>query len=127
MEIRTRLAAELAMIDGRIALLGGKPAATPRLGRPPKGAKRGKRAKLGRPPGRRQVGGVAGKSLKEFLVDAMKNGETMRARDLTDAVLAAGYATKDRNFRQTVASALAGDKRFRRIRRGMYKLAAAAK
>jgi hypothetical protein len=49
----------------------------------------------------------------------------LHARDLSDAVLAAGYRTKDKTFRQSVATALSTDKRFRRVRRGIYKLAKA--
>jgi hypothetical protein len=40
-------------------------------------------------------------------------------------VLAAGYRTKDKNFRQAVVVALSTDKRFRRVGRGVYKLAKA--
>jgi len=51
----------------------------------------------------------------------------MRARDLADAVLKAGYVTKDKNFYNTVAKTLGKDKRFKRVGRGLYKLAAAGK
>ena len=116
---RAQLAAQLKDVDSRIALLTGKPSPARAV------VRRGKAAKAAMAgPKRRQVGGVPGKPLKDFLAEAMGKGGSMRARDLTEAVLEAGYPTKDRNFRQTVASALAGDKRFRRIRRGIYKLAA---
>lgn len=125
-EIRDKMAADVSILDARIALLTGKSPLALTAGRGRRGGRRGKRAKVAKAPGRRrQVGGGAGKPLKAFLAEALETGGTMRARDLTEAVLAAGYTTKDRNFRQTVASALAGDRRFRRIRRGIYKLAAA--
>jgi len=51
----------------------------------------------------------------------------MRAMHLADAVVEAGYVTRDRNFKNTVAKTLAKDKRFKRVGRGMYKLAATKK
>ena len=53
-----------------------------------------------------------------------KAKEGVRARDVTAAVLQAGYRTRDKTFNKTVAKMLASDKRFRRVSRGIYKLAA---
>jgi hypothetical protein len=94
-------------------MLSGAPAARTGNGRQ---RQRAKAAKA-------KVGGVLGKPLKAFLVEALSNGGSMRARDLADAVLAAGYRTKDKNFPKAVAVALSTDKQFRRVSRGVYKLA----
>jgi hypothetical protein len=116
--IRDEVASQLANLDHRIEALSGKAAVVRRGGRRGRGPGRPKVIRRGG----RVVGGVPGKPLKAFLVEALQAGGSMRALDLTKAVLDAGYKTHDRNFRQTVASALASDRRFRRVRRGIYKL-----
>ena len=82
-------------------------------------------------PGRaRPAGGRAGrKSLPVCLMEVLASakGGKMRAMHLADAVVEAGYVTRDRNFKNTVAKTLAKDKRFKRVGRGMYKLAAGKK
>ena len=71
-----------------------------------------------------KVGRRKKKPLAQYLAEALsKAGTSMRAMDLANAVLKAGYPTRDKNFKQTVASALAVGKRFSRIDRGVYKLA----
>jgi len=72
----------------------------------------------------RKVERGARKPLAQCLAEALgAAGTPMRAMDLADAVRKAGYSTQDRNFKQTVARALAIDKRFERVDRGVYKLA----
>lgn len=131
--------AELEALDARIAAVTGgavvavavlrgrrgrRPGRKP--GRPAgrRGRPRGRPAgrPVGRPAGRRG-GARGGKSLKQYLAEALASGQSKRTNELTQAVLDAGYKTLDRNFRQTVASTLAGNKQFRRVRRGIYKLA----
>ena len=72
----------------------------------------------------RKAAGGGKKPLAQYLAEALAASSAgMRAMDLADAVLKAGYSTQDKNFRQTVARALAVDKRFSRVDRGVYKLA----
>lgn len=109
---RAKLLSSLQPIDRQIAALTGR---ADRKGpaRPAAGARRLK----------------AGKALPVCLMEvlAKAKGGKMRAMHLADAVVEAGYVTRDKNFKNTVAKTLAKDKRFKRVGRGMYKLAAAAK
>ena len=64
------------------------------------------------------------KPLAQYLAEALGKARTgMRAMNLADAVLKAGYSTKDKNFKQTVAGTLSTNNRFERVSRGVYKLA----
>ena len=69
------------------------------------------------------------KSLPLCLADLLTEAPDgkMRAMHMADAVVDAGYVTKDKHFKNTVAKTLAKDKRFKRVGRGVYKLAAAKK
>jgi len=72
----------------------------------------------------KKAGRGAKKPLAQYLAEALGKARTgMRAMNLADAVLKAGYSTKDKNFKQTVASTLATNGRFERVGRGVYKLA----
>ena len=53
-----------------------------------------------------------------------KAAKPMQAKDVTAAVLKAGYRTKDKSFKATVAQMLGKSPNFRRVRRGVYRLAA---
>lgn len=97
-----KLAAKLAAVDRQIAVLTGGP-------------QRRVRKRKGR----------IGKSLAEYICGVLTKAKGgMRARDVTAAVLQAGYRTKDKTFSKTVAKTLASDRRFKRVSRGVYKLAA---
>ncbi len=111
---RAKLCASLQAVDKQIAALTGQ--ASPSLAR---AASPGKRA--GKPGAR--------KSLPVCLVGllAKAKGGKMRAMHMADAVVKTGYVTKDKHFKNTVAKTLAKDKRFKRVGRGMYKLAATRK
>ena len=109
---RTKFLSSLQTIDRQIAALTGL-AGRKGPARPAAGARRSR----------------AGKALPACLIEALTKakGAKMRAMHLADAVVEAGYVTRDRNFKNTVAKTLAKDKRFKRVGRGIYKLAAAAK
>ena len=69
-------------------------------------------------------GRAAKKPLSTCLLEALQRaGKPSRALELASAVRKAGYSTQDKNFKQTVASALGTDDRFERVSRGVYKLA----
>ena len=126
---RSKIAAKLQRVESEIASLSGEPAAA-RPGRPKKARK-----KVAKKKARRVVRKVAkkavgrpkqtrGKPLTQYLAQALSRSKAgMRAKDLTTAVLKAGYVTKDKNFKQTVAKSLGTDKRFKRVSRGVYVLA----
>ena len=122
---RQGLSRQLERVDREIASLGGDVgAAKPRAARKvaKKAVTRG-RKKVAK-EAERAVGRAVAKPLSMFLAEALgKAREGQRAKDLAAAVLKAGYVTKDKNFKQTVASLLGTDKRFTRVSRGIYKLA----
>jgi len=106
---RAKLAASLEAVDREIAALTGRSGFGPA---------RVKRAGAG--AGRR--------SLTSCLSAVLAKADgAMRAMDLADAVVKAGYVTRDKNFKNTVAKTLAKEKQFRRVGRGMYKLAGGRK
>jgi hypothetical protein len=114
---RAKAAARLESIDRKVRALGGETPSAPR------GVKRERK-------GRRGIGGVAarrrgprGKALIEYLKEVLakaRNG--MRAKDVKDAVVQAGYPTSAKDFYGIVATALRDTRTFQKIRRGIYKL-----
>ncbi len=122
---RRKLATRLAAVERKIGTLTSGPqrrvrkrkarkkvTRKVRKGKKASRAKRGKRGRAGKPLAE-CIRGVLGKA---------KGG--MRAKDVAAAVLKAGYRTKDKTFNKTVAKTLASDKRFKRVKRGVYKAAA---
>ena len=92
------------------ALVGTKPAAVARR----KPARR-KAARRGPKPGR------AG-SLNSVLAKAFESKGKLTVAQAVEAALAAGYRSKSKDFANIVSMALSKDKRFRRVRRGVYAL-----
>jgi len=103
---RRKLAADLAKIDRQIAsLIGGAAAAGARTG----GGRKRRRAKNEQ-------------SLVDAIAGVLKGRKGMRAVEIAAAVRKAGYKTYSKDFYGIVASTLR-DKRFKRIRRGIYAVA----
>ena len=61
-------------------------------------------------------------SLSSALVDALGAKSKLSVAEATDAVVAAGYKSKSKDFQNIVSMTLSTDKRFRRVRRGVYRL-----
>ena len=133
---RGTLARQLRRVDREIASLAGGPAKPgprrkDRKKVAKKKAKKKARKKIAKKAVRKTVKKATrrarergGKPLAQYLTEVLsKTKAGMRARDLTAAVLNAGYVTRDKNFKQTVAATLGTDKRFKRVSRGVYKLA----
>jgi hypothetical protein len=78
--------------------------------------------KMGRKRGRKAQRMARAGSLSSKLVEVFQGKKSLSLGDATNAVLAAGYKTKSKNFSKVVGIALAQDKRFRRVRRGVYAL-----
>ena len=63
--------------------------------------------------------------LAQFVQDVLaKAGTSMQSKDVSHAVLRAGYKTKDKSFKATVSQILSKGPQFKRVSRGVYKLAA---
>lgn len=112
---KERLLARVAEID---RLTGGK-AAAPARPKAVKGRKVGRPAKVAKV---RQVRGgpTLGNRLEQLLKDAPK---PMRVLQLLEAVKESGYPSKSPHLRSMVNQTLSRDPRFRKVRRGTYKLA----
>jgi hypothetical protein len=109
-----KLIASRDALDKKIAELQGlgEPQAAPKRGRRKLAKKRVKRAKRASRPG----------SLSSKLVEVFQGKKSLPLGDAIQAVLAAGYKTKSKNFATIVGNTLAQDKRFRRVRKGVYAL-----
>ena len=83
-------------------------------------AKRGR--KPGRKPGRKAGRAPQPGSLINLLVDALAAKGKLTVAEATDAVLASGYKSKSKSFKLIVNQALAKNKRFKRVRKGVYAL-----
>ena len=121
---RGKVATLLEQIDRRIAAVGGEA--------PPSGRRRRKKAtrrKLRRKPkparkAKRRRRAAVRKPVVEYIKKVLRRAaDGMRARDIAAAVRKAGYPTKSKDFYSIVATTLATDDRFKRISRGVYKLA----
>jgi hypothetical protein len=56
------------------------------------------------------------------VVEALKAKGKLTVAEAADAVLAAGYKSKSKNFQNIVGITLSKDKRFKRVGRGVYAL-----
>jgi len=83
-------------------------------------AKRGRKPgrKRGRKPGRAPQPG----SLINLLVEALGAKGKLTVAEAVAAVLATGYKSKSKSFKLIVNQALAKNKRFKRVGKGVYKL-----
>ena len=109
-----KLVAMRDALDKKIAELQslGEPQAAPKRGRRKLTKRRVKRAMRASRPG----------SLSSKLVEVFQGKKRLSIAEVIEAVLAAGYKTKAKNFSSMVSDFLAKDKRFRRVRRGVYAL-----
>ena len=114
---RQKLLGRLLRMDREIAALGGAALSAGngrRRGRKPK-------AVMGRPGRRRRA---TGKPLTEYLREVLaKRPDGMRAKDIMPAVRKAGYKSHSKDFYGIVAATLRDEDNFKRISRGVYKLA----
>jgi hypothetical protein len=121
---RKTLAARLGAVDRQISTLAGE---SPQRVRGKKAGKRGKKAtrkvrtaKRGKAAGKR----ATRKPLVHYIQKVLgKTKKGMRVKDMVQAVIDAGYHTTSKHFYRAVASQLRKRKNFRRVSRGMYKLA----
>lgn len=108
------LIAERDALNCRIAELEGlggvKPAAVARR-------KAGRRK-----AGRRAMKPARAGSLNSVLAEALKAKGKFTVTAAVEAAIAAGYRSKSKDFANIVSMTLAKDKRFRRVRRGVYAL-----
>jgi chromosome segregation ATPase len=104
---RKKLASHMEKLDREIAALCGKQAVKKRRARRVKRA--GRRAR-------------SGGSLGDVLAQVLKGKGSVRVGDAAKMALEAGYKTTSKQFGNIVSQALATDERFKRVRRGLFKL-----
>jgi hypothetical protein len=83
-------------------------------------AKRGRRR--GRPRGRKPGRAPQAGSLVSLLVDALGAKGKLSVAEAVDAILATGYKSKSKSFKLIVNQALAKNRRFKRVGKGVYAL-----
>lgn len=113
---RKRIVKQLAGIDSEIAALGGKPANAKRRGRK-EVAKKITAKKVKRTRG--------GPSLADVLAQALEGKGQVKVAEAAKLAVQAGYKSKSSQFGNIVSQTLSGDKRFKKIARGVYALEAA--
>ena len=124
---RAGLSRRLAAVDKKIGNLVGK-------GRVVKRRKKKRTKKLGRRKKKaaakrskkvvRKRKRATGKPLVQYMLGVLgKVPKGMRVKVLAAAVQKAGYKSHSKDFYAIVAKTLLQDKRFRRVTRGVYKLA----
>lgn len=121
---KRELAGRLAEIDALVASLGGLVGSGVRkvakgVAKVTKAAKAVQAAKAGK--GRR--GPRAGNTLGNTMAGILGEKGPMRVLDIVEAVRASSYASKSPHLRSMINQTLRADSRFRRVRRGLYKLA----
>lgn len=103
---RTALDAEIQVVENALRHLGST---TPTIGRG-----RGVMPRTGRGP-------RAG-SLKEYILNVLGSGGVMSVKDITAAVLAAGYATQNKTLDKSVGIALAQMPDVHKVERGRFRI-----
>ena len=116
LEALPKLIAQRDELNRQIAELEalGATAEAPTLEKAPAPKRKARKAKRAKNP-------VA---LPEALAEAIKGKESMSIASAAEAVLAAGYKTTSKNFRNLVKQVLSHDKRFKRVGKGQYTLKA---
>jgi len=109
-----KLIAKRDALDKKIAELQG-------LGELKAAPKRA-RKKLAKKRGRKAMRAGRAGSLSSKLAEVLQGKARMSIAEAMEAVLAAGYKTKSKNFSTIVGMTLSKDKRFRRVRKGQYAL-----
>ena len=110
---RGKVAKQLAALDSEIASLGGGPVKTKRKGRKKvakkTAARRGKRTK-------------GGPSLADVLAKVLVGKGEMKVAEAAKLAIGAGYKSSSSQFGNIVSQTLSGDKRFKKIARGIYAM-----
>jgi len=126
LSLRSSLETQLSSLEEALRTMGagGVAPAGARRGRPPgSGKKRGPKPKAARRgPGRPPGSGMRAGSLKEFIVNVLRQGSgPMTPREIAKAVKSSGYKTKAADLTKAVSNALPGMKMISKAGRGLYK------
>ncbi|MBK9129085.1 MAG: hypothetical protein IPM13_14980 [Phycisphaerales bacterium] len=108
---RAQIDRQLAAVDAAINTMGGAAGPVPAASAAP-AARRG--------PGRR---GPRAGSLKSYIIKVLTGRGVMSVKDITQAVLDAGYPTKNQTLAKSVGIALTGTPGVQKVGRGKFRLA----
>jgi hypothetical protein len=113
---RAGLDEQIAAVEQALAAMGGLLMA----GRPRRPVV-GRRAFAGR---RRRAGRRAARpgSLKSYIADVMRGKDVIAVKDVTAAVLDAGYKTRNKTLAKSVGIALTEMKQVRKVGRGRFRM-----
>jgi hypothetical protein len=108
---RRELADRLAEVERELAELGAAP------------AKRGRKKKAAKKKGRGRKGPRGGATLGNKLAQILGGaGGPMKLVDIVQAVEKSDYSSKSKYLRSMINQTLSKDSRFKKVRRGTYKL-----
>ncbi len=107
---QTQLATQIQAVDQALAAMGG--AAGVRFSTTVGGARRGRPAGGGPRPG----------SLKSYITEVLGRGQEMAVKDITSAVMQAGYATRNKTLAKSVGIALTEMSNVQKMGRGRFRL-----
>ncbi|KPK80794.1 MAG: hypothetical protein AMJ81_11300 [Phycisphaerae bacterium SM23_33] len=125
---RGRLAKQLDAMDRRIGMLVGGGPRRRRRRKKVRGVRKARRAvrrrkrAVARPKAARKR--ATGKPLAAYIRESLaKSANGLSVTQITQAVTSAGYRSHSKDFYGIVAKTLLTNKGFRRVKRGVYKLA----
>jgi len=121
---REKLVARLQAIDEEILAMGGEVPTAKRKKRRKarKATKAAKTTKATKGKARRKRAGR--KPVGDYIAKVLAGAaDGLRIKDIAPAVIKAGYKTRSKDFYGIIATAVRSDKRFKKIRRGVYALA----
>jgi hypothetical protein len=108
---RAELEQEITALERVILSLGGSP------GSRAAGAPAAARGSVRR--GKTRAG-----SLKDYITRVMSNGQTMAVKDITDAVMRAGFQSKNKTLSKSVGIALTEIPGMQKVGRGQFRMSA---
>lgn len=110
---RAQLDAQIQAVEQALRAMGAAPAAAVATRVAPGVPARG------RPGGR---GGVRAGSMKDYILKVLANGRVMRVNEIAQAILDAGYKTKNKTLAKSVGIALAQMTQVKKVGRGRYRI-----
>jgi hypothetical protein len=112
---RAQLDAQIQAVEQALKVIGATTAAAAAPAMPP-AAPAGKR---GRPAG---GGGVRPGSMKDYILKVLAGGRVMRVNEIAQAILDAGFKTKNQTLAKSVGIALAQMPQLKKVGRGKYRI-----
>jgi len=112
---RAQLDAQIQAVEQALRVMG----ATPTAAAAPAPAPAAPAAKRGRPA---RGGGVRPGSMKDYILKVLAGGRVMRVNEIAQAILDAGFKTKNQTLAKSVGIALSQMPQLKKVGRGKYRI-----